>query len=338
MAKGESGYQLIQDDIKKRSFAPVYWLFGQETYLKDKASEELLEALVPMEQRDWALTSFQGGDLQFDHLVQSITSQTIGADVSVTLIQSFDETRLQPEQLLKIVEVLPRDSHLIILSTNIDRRTKFFKRVNEIGRIAEFNPVSNVDARKWVAKRLKENRVSLEQDAFELLMQRVETDLQLAANEIDKISCYCGRDGGVVTKETLDRLSSLASSGPEDKAIFALVDAVGKRDKMQALVLLRQMLSSGEQPMRIFIMIARQYRLIMGVQRLTRLGYKASDMARVLGCHPFVISKVSAQSRIYSPGQIQEIMELIMEGDRRLKESYEGQALNLEMFLIRLMV
>jgi len=336
MASKSEGYEVIQRDLKKKEFAPVYWLFGEETYLRDKALQDLLDGLVPPRERDWALTSLYGADVQFESLVQSVTSQPLGASLSVVVILSFDEIKLQQDQLLQLLTLLPRDSYLILSSQAVDKRTRFYKEVSKLGRVVEFSPVTDEDARKWAGTRLKEQGVSLEPAAFELLMERVRNDLQLAAREIDKLSCYCGREGGTLDQRTVSLLLS-GGSGSEEKTIFALVDAVGKKEKKQALTLLRQMLSFGEQPMGIFIMIARQYRLIMGVQRLSRLGYKPADMAKVLGCHPFVVNKVSNQSRLYSPQQLRGIMEMIMEGERKLKESYETQALNLEMFLVRLM-
>ena len=62
MAASEWTYNRLSQTLKKGEFAPLYCLFGEETFLADRACSELVDAIVPEGMRDFNLSVFDAAD------------------------------------------------------------------------------------------------------------------------------------------------------------------------------------------------------------------------------------------------------------------------------------
>ena len=63
MAKESSPQRVVQAAIQSRSFAPVYYLHGDDEYLKDAAVRDLLAAAIDPGTRDFNCEIRRAGDL-----------------------------------------------------------------------------------------------------------------------------------------------------------------------------------------------------------------------------------------------------------------------------------
>ncbi|MFB6263345.1 MAG: DNA polymerase III subunit delta, partial [Bradymonadaceae bacterium] len=125
------------------------------------------------------------------------------------------------------------------------------------------NEVSDV-----VDKHARSRGLSLTSSARAYLIQAVGTDIGTLDRALDKIDLYIGpadedprrvdeTDVAEITAETRVR------------SVFDLTDALGDREYQEALEILDGMLLDGQSAIRILFMIARHFRLVDRLHRVT---------------------------------------------------------------------
>jgi DNA polymerase III subunit delta len=115
---------------------------------------------------------------------------------------------------------------------------------------------------------------------------------------------------------------AVMSSVPE-ASIFALLDAVSRKQTQEALGLLTQQLAVGVHPLIIVNLLARQVRMLWRIKDMVVAGSGAQAIANQLKLHPFVAEKVAKQSRSFSVGTLKQAMLALADADRDFKS---GQA------------
>ncbi|MDE0041204.1 MAG: hypothetical protein OXT74_04160, partial [Candidatus Poribacteria bacterium] len=165
---------------------------------------------------------------------------------------------------------LPATSVLIFtVKGNVDGRSQLVKAIDRVGRYVTFNRLESGQSFQQdplfrsVSKKLEDQGKKITPRAFSLLRERTDNDLHLLFESLEKIVAFVGEKVQIDEEDIRDLVSS---SGFEN--IFALTDAIGKRAVSRALESLHSILQSGEPPIRINALIARQIRLSLQAKLL----------------------------------------------------------------------
>lgn len=195
------------------------------------------------------------------------------------------------------------DSHVIVKLVQTEPR----------GYIKAFNAPKNPTA--WIQKRVSEYGVKIEPRAVNALAAVVDGDLRRADNELYKLAAYVGAGGTITERE----VALLTPYVPESN-VFEMVDAMGQRDGKAAIGLLHQLLDNDRQdPMAVFGMIIRQFRLLVQARELVDTGANAKSISQTLGVHGFVAEKVTKQARGFSQQQLDKIYRHLLQTDQGVK-------------------
>ncbi len=153
----------------------------------------------------------------------------------------------------------------------------------------------------------------IQSPAAELLASLVGENLLVLGQEVEKLVAYVNYRRPV-EPEDVEHLT--ADQGHGD--VFALVDAVGNRDNRKALKMLHRLLDE-QDPLWIFAMIVRQFRLILLGREIVDEGGQANDVARLLKLHPFVADKVTNQTRQFPAPVLADIYHRLLDLDEGMK-------------------
>ena len=166
---------------------------------------------------------------------------------------------------------LPTTSVLVFtVKGNIDGRSRLVKAIDRVGKYVTFNRLESGQSFHQdplflsVSKRLRDEGMTIAPRAFNLLRERTDNDLHIIFESLNKIMAFVG-DKEQIDEDDVRNLVS--SSGFEN--IFALTDAIGKRSVSRAVESLHSILQSGEPPIKINALIARQIRLSLQAKLLT---------------------------------------------------------------------
>ena len=158
----------------------------------------------------------------------------------------------------------------------------------------------------WVIKRAQAHDVAIDPEAAQVLAELVGEDAEGADQELAKLRDYVNGEHPIRV-EDVEQLTSF--HGQTD--IFTMVDALGKRDARTALHRLQRLLQE-EDPHYAFVMVIRQFRLLLRAREALDAG---QNPVQALGVHPFVAGKVADQARNFRRSDLERIYRRLMEID-----------------------
>ncbi len=170
---------------------------------------------------------------------------------------------------------------LLISCGRLDSRSmnsKWVKAIDKIGATIQVWPVERQHLGNWILHRLKEQGLTADREAAELLADRVEGNLLAADQEIRKLKVLVGER--TIDAETV--ASAVASSARYD--VFKLIDATLAGNAALALQMLNSLLAEGSEEIAMLGAISREVRNLYECARQIENGHnldRVLDQARV---------------------------------------------------------
>ena len=225
---------------------------------------------------------------------------------------------------------LPNEKTIIIFKTNneaIDSRKKIVSLFKKIGEVKEFNKVVNLNEK--IIEYL--NPYKIDQKTISYFINRVGENIDTIYQECEKIKLYKDKD----TNITIEDIESLTTKSINTD-IFYLIDNILSNNKEIALECYYEMIKKGEEPIKIIIMIANQYRLILQVKELVKKGYREHDIVDILEQKPYSIRKAMERMNKYTKDELYLYLNNLAELDINIKSGLVDKNIGFEMFLLNI--
>lgn len=194
---------------------------------------------------------------------------------------------------------------LILLLTNVDKRTKFYKAYKDM--IVEFEPLKPAILKKYLQK-----EIELSDRNYDILMEVCEYDYGRCLLEIDKIK----RTQIMGLSDTA--FEQLLEDGtiyqPPRDAIFQFVDAVLDRDVNEAYQLYTECLAVGEAVMVMLTVLYNNTKAVLQIQSCP-----GNDIAKTTGLTGWQIKNAKPHCGNYRIGELLYLMELIQKCEKSIK-------------------
>lgn len=328
-------------ELKKGNIAPVYLLYGPESYLREQAVQRLKEYVLPPGGEQLNFDVLDGSILSGQEIVTAATYASFLPGRRLLLVRSpqilHAAAGKNDRETKYVLDYLaaPCQNTCLVFETdqNVDRRKKIYKEMARVGRAIEFTRLKPADLTKWLAKRAKEEGCAISREAAGELLARCGRDMYTLYHEMQKLGCYTGH-GRTITLETVRQL---VAARVEDN-IFEVVDAIGEKNCVRALTGIRNLLLQKQQPQQIIGMVARQFRLILQVQGLSGSGHSREQIIAALKLHPFVYTKIYAQRRNFKTGQLVKALQNLTELDHNIKTGRADFYPAMETFILKICV
>lgn len=248
-AKEASPLRVVQAAIQSRTFAPVYYLHGDDDYLKDGAVRELLEAAIDASTRDFNLETRRAGELDAEDVSSLLSTPPMLAERRAVVFR--DVTALKKgarQQLDKYLQRPASDTLLLLVSP---AGTKVDAALVDRSQSLEFAPLTPERVRRWISHHATTAlQVDIAEDASQLLQQAVGNDLLQLASELDKCASYVL--GALAAPLLADGTTARACIDVEvvsavvgirrGETVTDLLDAVARQDTAAAITLVPHVL------------------------------------------------------------------------------------------------
>jgi DNA polymerase III subunit delta len=178
----------------------------------------------------------------------------------------------------------------------------------------------------WIRKEAVNQGGQFHMEAAKALVAHVGNDTQLATQEIIKLLTYVDFKRAV----DMDDVDLLTSQGGQAD-VFDMVDAMAVGNARGALTLLHRLLEEQE-PLTLFGMIVRQFRLLVQARELID-ERRGGEIAGELRLHPFVAEKLTQQARRFGMTHLEMIYHHLLEMDEMMKTSQMPSDLVLDTFI-----
>lgn len=342
--------------MKRGDLAPAYLFLGSEAYERRRAREALVAAALG-EERETGLTGHDLAETPLAAVIDDARAMTLFA--SRRLIAAVNAEAVLPrgraaeaaedsETSSGAAEALaaymrsPSPGVVLLFEATrwdfegedkkkLERVRKFFAAIPEV---VEFKRHSAEDARLEAQSLARKAKLRIEPSALELLVESLGNDMARIATEIDKLALYAGQDRAV----TVDDISALV---PDARAttIFALVAALGRRDRAGALGFLDTLSREGEYLPLALAFLSTQFRLAMAAREAGLRGPQQilSHFSRMgVPMWGGRAEQVYQTLTRFSGGQLARAMTLVYEADRALRSARPDDRIVMEDFVLRL--
>jgi DNA polymerase III subunit delta len=216
---------------KDGSFAPAYYLFGEDDYVKEEEARRAIDAAVDPATRDFNLEVLRGADLDAETLGSLVNTPPMMADRRVVVIR--DVTALKKDARTMLESYLKKPAPDLLLLLVAPCGAKADKKLETIATAIEFKPLTGARIPKWIAYYVEHDLHSTITDgAIRLLQECVGTDLAQLKIELDKLSAFTG--GAPINEAAV---SAVVGVRPGE-TVGDLLDAVARRDGATAAAIL----------------------------------------------------------------------------------------------------
>lgn len=215
---------------------------------------------------------------------------------------------------------------LIVHNDKLDTRKKITKLINKVGKVIAFN--DELDMTNLVRRLLKDYNIDYK--TINLFLDRVGNNPLIIQNEINKIKIYKENDKTITDEDILNLTTKLIEID-----IFKLIDYIVKKDKEKALELYYEMLKMNEEPIKIIVILANQFRIMYQSKELLKKGYSEKDIANILKIHPYRVKLAIQNSRNYTSEVLLKNLNNLADIDIGIKTGILNKDLALELFILK---
>jgi DNA polymerase-3 subunit delta len=329
-------------EIKQKRFSPVYVLFGTESFLVEEFVNLARREMIDPAYADLNVSQYDCTETSLADILQDAETLPFLADHRLVVAkQAYFLTGAKPavkvesdpDDLIAYLQNPPAYTSLLLLveADKLDERKKLVKTLQEKAVVIPFPPLRDADLYGWVERRAEQYQAKIERPQAIKLVERTGSDLRLLDKELEKMSLFAGGKGAVITDEVIETLASRTL----EQDVFAMVEDVVSGRLESAFRTLYDCMKTGEEPIKLLALLARQFRLLLQVKIWAPRGYSQQQLAGMLKVHPYAVKKAMEQARFFDESSLRQLLGELAEEDYRMKSGQVDKRLAVELFITR---
>jgi len=314
----------LNEDITNKNLQPLYLLYGEERFLINYYAKKIKE-LVPF-------TDIFESSSQVSEIIMAAETLPFGQDRRLIFIKNSNlfssERKSEAEELANYLQNIPKESTIVIIEPEVDRRVKLFKEVVKYGLAVNCETPNQLMLNKWIKRTAKEKEIIISDEVSNFLQSYCGTNMSNLFNEINKLVNFCGKKDSA----TVSDVKEICTQTLEAR-IFDLTKAMGDGNAPKALTIYKNMLSLKESPFVILSMIIRQLRLILLTKAGVGKSLSRAQIAKDLNIRDFVINEVIHHGKRFSQNELILALKNCQEIDLKLKTGLLSPEIGVEILL-----
>lgn len=278
----------LRNQLKRREIAPVYVLFGAETYLRDLAAKTIADfAFATGDFRDFNDTHFSlntEDNLKLalavaDQLPMMATRRVVRiTDIRISATGFRDTITEDHETLLTSYLANPSPTSVVIfIADDLNGVRKMSKLLKDNATAVEFKPLADSELLKWALDEFAKAGAQADPGTLNQLVGRIGPDVRRLTNEINKLAAAALPDHVITT----DLIESLV---PNTREIdnFDLTKHLVTGNRSAAVSSLRKILDDGAEPLQMLGLIAYNYRRLLMAKEMMERGVERREVANAV--------------------------------------------------------
>ena len=306
----------LQSHLQKQ-LLPVYIISGDEPLLAQEATDSVRTAARAAGYTERELFYVEG-NYDWNQLLNEANSLSLFADKKILEIRI---TNGKPgdkgsKALCEMCANLNPDNLLLILLPKLERATqnsKWIKTLESIGAHIQVWPVTGTHLPRWIQQRLQQADIQANEEAVQILADRVEGNLLAAVQEIEKLKLLA-LDG----KVDASRMSSVVADSARYN-LFEFIDKVLAGDAQSAARSLRGLQNEGIEPVPLLWAITRELRILTKASEQVSQGAHSDSALKSAGVWDKRIPLFRGALRRLSPAHLRMLVHQAGAIDRGIK-------------------
>ena len=313
-----------------------YLLIGNEIYGQNQRKKQLIEQFVSIDDQMNLTYYNEEANNDISQLIIQCQTYPFLSDYRVIVYENpsfiFDSKLLDAKQQQTLVDYLSNPVEttvlIIVINKTVNSNSLIYKKISKYFKIEKFDKLSQNDFEKLVRDDLKTNSVNISKDALDLLLSRLDNDVEKYKNELNKLLTY----GSELDYQDIDYLINQ----PIENDIFKLTNAINQNDLAASLKVYRDLLTNNKNDVLSIIgLLASQYRSMSQVKLLSQLGYNNAQIAAKLNVSAGSVYYKLRDSLNLSAKKLMNKLNQLAILDESIKSGLTEPVSGLELFIIR---
>lgn len=311
----------------------IYVLYGLEKFLIEAEVEKIIKT-NNIDQ--FSISKYSAKQTNLDDVFFDVDSMSLFGNKRVIIVDDayfFTGEKASDDKALDKIERFMTSFAtnniviFIINSEKMDERKKITKLVKKVGQVKEFN--AKTDANLMINSLLSEYKISAAN--INLIKKRINNKLEVVNNEIEKLIIYKGSEKEIAEEDIYNVISEYPNID-----FFEFIDDIINKKIPEALKTYQELLKLKEEPIKIIVTLANQFRLMYQAKKLFQSGYLERDIVSETGEHPYRVKLAISKAQKYRDEDLIDLLKKLGEINLNIKKGLVDSKTSLELFILDL--
>jgi DNA polymerase-3 subunit delta len=250
----------------RNQWKPHYLFTGQEDFLIDQAFEQAVHHWLGEKPDALSLDRLDAETQTLEEITQAAQTVSFFGGQKILRIQNVSQlSAKEQEHLVEVLDTLSPETHCLFIWGKEWRRDDAQKPLVEAiaqkGQVVIFWPMFPEQAQRWLLVRAKQYKKSLSPQAAGWLVQQSGESLRLLDQELAKCASYVGKRPEIDLDDVQTSFGYQKAGSP-----FDWTTSIRQQKGPAALQVLNQLLTEGEEPIRLLALLSRSVRDWLGAK------------------------------------------------------------------------
>ena len=337
------GENELKAQIKAGEFSNVYFIYGEEGYLKEYYVKKLKDKLAGGAFSDFNFHQYEGKNSSIDDILQDAQTLPMMSDYTFILVHDYplNKSASDIDALKEFFKDIPETCVIvfwfdsIVIDTKKEAKWKTIESLfAKAGSSVNLEKRSESDIAKLIVASAKKRDCTIDTNNARYLISVCGNDIQTLFSELEKICAYAS--GREITKQDID---SLAVKSLQAR-VYDLSKYILASNGDGAYSVLNTLFAQKEEPISILAVISSCYIDMYRVKCAKAANTNENELADYYSYkgREFLIRNASRDCRNISFEALRESLDVLQKADELMKSSSIDKNILLEQTVAKLLM
>ena len=334
--------EILENELKKGKIDNSYIFCGLDEELIKEGIDLIKSKAIDPGFEELNYIKLDGLTTTFDEIMNACETIPFMGEKKVVLVyranflkDKTDSTDKKTyDEMAKYLKDMPSHTVLIMYYLFNDKREtpKKNRKLSTLGKVCTIVHSEKLKKDRYykkVSEVFKSQGKEIGKNELVYFAEKVQNNFDIIKREVDKLINYSyGRE---IQKSDIDKL--IPSKSEDD--IFDLVDFISQKKIENAMDLMDELLFKADQHMLIIVSIENHFKRLYEFKVLMLNGKKLDEIVAHFKLPPFICEKIMGQCNRMTIKQLQELMKVCLETERKIKSSSIDKQTEMELMLFK---
>lgn len=337
----EMSIQADLQKIRKEKLASCYLVLGTEKFLQDQVRTEILKKIKIDGEDDLNFLSFDMENSSIDEVIAEAETLPFFGDQRLVFVENpyfltgekgTNGIDQNTDLLVNYLKEPLETTVLVIFAPyeKLDERKKVTKQLKKTAITIDVKQLDEKAVRQYLLNTLENSEIKMDRQAIDLFLRLTDLDLSKMMRELQKILLY-GQEQEVITVKEIEQLVPKTL----EHNLFDMTQYILSGRTEQALRLFQDLVTQGEETIKINAILLSQIRLFLQTKFLVKIGYQQANIAETLKIHPYRVKLAMQEVRKFDEQTLRRLFDELVEMDYEIKSGKIEKELSFQLFVLR---
>jgi DNA polymerase-3 subunit delta len=310
-----SSYKEIMASIKKKAFAPIYILQGEEEFFIDQLAEAFENHALDEADKAFNMSIVYGADLDGGRLRDMASRLPMMAPRQVIIVREAQSMRGLAD-LVPYMDQPPPSTLLVLCHKHkkFDKRSSFWKSLKGDVVLFESDKLKDYKVSDWITDWVQQQGFEIQPEAVALTIDYVGVQLNLLTNQLSKLLLSKPK-GSTITLADIQEGVGIS----RDFNVFELQKALGEGNTKRVVFIAQQMAKDIKNNHPVMVLGSLHGYFVKIYTMVQTTGANDKELAQAMGVNPYFLKEYKQAARHFPKPRLEQIFGILHDFDLRTK-------------------